>query len=40
MRHGDGFAQVADQPLLTAAEQRAKLQPVEMVAGYYWGNEI
>jgi len=35
-----GFAQVADQPLMTAAEQRAKLQLVEMVARYYWGNEI
>ncbi|MGH2928523.1 MAG: methionine synthase, partial [Solirubrobacteraceae bacterium] len=35
-----GFAQVADQPLMTEAEQRAKLQLVEMVARYYWGNEI
>ena len=35
-----GFAQVADQPLMTAAEQRAKLQLVEMAARYYWGNEI
>ena len=35
-----GFAQVADQPLMTAAEQRAKLQLVEVVARYYWGNEI
>jgi 5-methyltetrahydropteroyltriglutamate--homocysteine methyltransferase len=35
-----GFAQVADQPLMTAAEQAAKLQLVEMVARYYWGNEI
>jgi 5-methyltetrahydropteroyltriglutamate--homocysteine methyltransferase len=35
-----GFAQVADQPLMTAAEQRAKLQLVETVARYYWGNEI
>ena len=35
-----GFAQIADQPLMTAAEQRAKLQLVEMVARYYWGNEI
>jgi 5-methyltetrahydropteroyltriglutamate--homocysteine methyltransferase len=35
-----GFAQVADQPRMTAAEQRAKLQLVEMVARYYWGNEI
>jgi len=35
-----GFAQVADQPLMTAAEQRSKLQLVEVVARYYWGNEI
>lgn len=35
-----GFAQVADQPRMTAAEQRVKLQLVEMVARYYWGNEI
>ena len=35
-----GFAQVADQPLMTAAEQRTKLQLVEMAARYYWGNEI
>lgn len=35
-----GFAQVADKPLMTTAEQRAKLQLVEMVARYYWGNEI
>jgi methionine synthase II (cobalamin-independent) len=35
-----GFAQLADQPLMTAAEQRAKLQLVEMVSRYYWGNEI
>ena len=35
-----GFAQVADRPLMTAAEQRAKLQLVETVARYYWGNEI
>jgi 5-methyltetrahydropteroyltriglutamate--homocysteine methyltransferase len=35
-----GFAQVADQPLRTAAEQRSKLQLVEMIARYYWGNEI
>ena len=35
-----GFAQVADKPLLTAAEQRGKLQLVAMVARYYWGNEI
>lgn len=35
-----GFAQVADQPLMTSAEQRVKLQLVETVARYYWGNEI
>jgi len=35
-----GFAQVADQPLMSESEQRAKLQLVEMVARYYWGNEI
>ena len=35
-----GFAQVADEPLMTHAEQRAKLQMVEMAARYYWGNEI
>jgi len=35
-----GFAQVADQPLMSASGQRAKLQLVEMVARYYWGNEI
>jgi 5-methyltetrahydropteroyltriglutamate--homocysteine methyltransferase len=35
-----GFAQLAAQPRMTAAEQQAKLQLVEMVARYYWGNEI
>jgi 5-methyltetrahydropteroyltriglutamate--homocysteine methyltransferase len=35
-----GFAQVADQPLMSSAEQHEKLQLVEMVARYYWGNEI
>jgi 5-methyltetrahydropteroyltriglutamate--homocysteine methyltransferase len=35
-----GFAQVADQPLMSEPEQRAKLQLVEVVARYYWGNEI
>lgn len=35
-----GFAQVAEQPLMSAPEQRAKLQLVETVARYYWGNEI
>ena len=29
-----------DQPLMTDAEQHGKLQLVEMVARYYWGNEI
>jgi 5-methyltetrahydropteroyltriglutamate--homocysteine methyltransferase len=35
-----GFAQVADQPLMSEPEQHAKLQLVEMTARYYWGNEI
>ena len=35
-----GFAQVADQPLLGEEEQHAKLELVEMVSRYYWGNEI
>jgi 5-methyltetrahydropteroyltriglutamate--homocysteine methyltransferase len=35
-----GFAQVADQPLMSEPEQRGKLQLVEMIARYYWGNEI
>ena len=35
-----GFAQVADRPRMTAEEQHAKLQLVEMAARYYWGNEI
>jgi 5-methyltetrahydropteroyltriglutamate--homocysteine methyltransferase len=35
-----GFAQVAGEPLMTAPEQQAKLQLVEMAARYYWGNEI
>lgn len=35
-----GFAQVADRPLMNAAEQKGKLQLVEMVSRYYWGNEI
>lgn len=35
-----GFAQVAAQPLMSEPQQRAKLQLVEMVARYYWGNEI
>jgi len=35
-----GFAQSADHPLMTEAEQNEKLRLVEMVARYYWGNEI
>ena len=35
-----GFAQSADAPLMSAAEQNEKLRLVEMVARYYWGNEI
>ncbi|HEX9041100.1 MAG TPA: hypothetical protein VF838_08735 [Trebonia sp.] len=35
-----GFAQVASQPLMTAPQQQAKLQLIEMAARYYWGNEI
>jgi hypothetical protein len=35
-----GFAQSADHPLMTQAEQNEKLRLVEMVARYYWGNEI
>jgi 5-methyltetrahydropteroyltriglutamate--homocysteine methyltransferase len=35
-----GFAQVAGQPLMTSDEQHAKLELVETVARYYWGNEI
>lgn len=35
-----GFAQIAGEPLLTAAGQNAKLRLVETVARYYWGNEI
>jgi hypothetical protein len=31
-----GFAQVADQPLMSAAEQHAKLQLVEVVTRYCW----
>jgi hypothetical protein len=38
--HHGRFAQVADQPLMSEPEQRAKLQLVEVVARYYWGNEI
>jgi 5-methyltetrahydropteroyltriglutamate--homocysteine methyltransferase len=35
-----GFAQVADQPLMGEEQQHAKLELVEMVSRYYWGNEI
>lgn len=35
-----GFAQVADQPRLGEEGQHAKLELVEMVSRYYWGNEI
>jgi 5-methyltetrahydropteroyltriglutamate--homocysteine methyltransferase len=35
-----GFAQVASQPLMSEEEQHAKLELVETVARYYWGNEI
>ena len=35
-----GFAQSADRSLMTQAEQNEKLRLVEMVARYYWGNEI
>ncbi|WP_300607757.1 hypothetical protein [Trebonia sp.] len=35
-----GFAQSAGRPLMSEAEQRAKLLLVETVARYYWGNEI
>jgi 5-methyltetrahydropteroyltriglutamate--homocysteine methyltransferase len=35
-----GFAQSAAGPLMTEEEQNAKLRLVEMVARYYWGNEI
>ena len=35
-----GFAQSADRQLMTQAEQNEKLRLGEMVARYYWGNEI
>jgi methionine synthase II (cobalamin-independent) len=35
-----GFAQVAGQPLMSEEEQHAKLELVETVSRYYWGNEI
>jgi methionine synthase II (cobalamin-independent) len=35
-----GFAQSADAPLMSHAEQNEKLRLVEVVARYYWGNEI
>jgi hypothetical protein len=31
---------VAGEPLMSAEEQHAKLELVEMVSRYYWGNEI
>jgi 5-methyltetrahydropteroyltriglutamate--homocysteine methyltransferase len=35
-----GFAQSADHPTMSFEEQNEKLRLVEMVARYYWGNEI
>jgi methionine synthase II (cobalamin-independent) len=35
-----GFAQAADRPTMSFQEQLEKLRLVEMVARYYWGNEI
>ncbi len=35
-----GFAQSASRPLMAEEEQNVKLQLVETVARYYWGNEI
>lgn len=35
-----GFADVADQPLLSTEEQRRKLVLVETLARYCWGNEF
>jgi methionine synthase II (cobalamin-independent) len=35
-----GFAQSADGPTMSFDEQNEKLRLVEMVARYYWGNEI
>jgi 5-methyltetrahydropteroyltriglutamate--homocysteine methyltransferase len=35
-----GFADIADRPLLSAADQRRKLVLVETVARYCWGNEF
>ena len=35
-----GFAPSATAPLMTAEQQKVKLQLVEMVCRYYWGNEI
>ena len=35
-----GFAVSAASPSMTADEQKVKLQRVEMVCRYYWGNEI
>lgn len=35
-----GFASAADSGRMSEDEQRAKLRLVEMIARYYWGNEI
>jgi hypothetical protein len=35
-----GFAQSADDPLVSEDEQTVKLRLVETVARYYWGNEL
>jgi 5-methyltetrahydropteroyltriglutamate--homocysteine methyltransferase len=35
-----GFAQSAELPTMSFSEQNEKLRLVEMVARYYWGNEI
>jgi len=35
-----GFAQVASEPLMSSSQQHAKLELVETVSRYYWGNEI
>jgi 5-methyltetrahydropteroyltriglutamate--homocysteine methyltransferase len=35
-----GFAQSADNPLMSEEDQTVKLRLVETVARYYWGNEL
>ncbi|MGX9882828.1 methionine synthase II (cobalamin-independent)-like protein [Streptomyces sp. NPDC002276] len=35
-----GFADVASRPLLTSEEQRRKIELVETIARYVWGNEF